>query len=514
MKHQAVAVCLLGLLTALTPSAPAADLLLGDLGLDSDEARQETQFTCVPAPAPPPPAQHSSAEGLPPLPLPVVPLRRTEKKNPPRPPVLIAKIATAKKTDWATNPTDAENLLKWMAQNLNVHFSDMIIQDGSIPDNPKNIPVLYRTGHDAFAFSPEQRARLRNYLLNGGTLVMEACCGRRAFAESALKELRGLIPEREPYRLPPDHPLFHSYADITSIQFRPHALKAGAKNGDAAVIGIDIGCRTAVFLFRWDVSCGWDEQPDSKQHHCLGYTIQTAKTLGANLMAYITSERSTAIPLSQALAFTDADKSKADKLVIAQAKYHGIWKCRETGLPMLLSHFHEQTKIPVRFEREEVELDSPRLFQLPVVYITGHQAFAFTPAERANLTKYLTQGGLLIAESCCGRTGFATSFRAEMNGILKGAQLQRLPPSHPLFAYPNAIRDVQPLPALAAKLKSRSRIAPDLYGASIDGHLAVIFSPFGLSCGWELAQCPYCNGIHAKDARALGINILSYAMMQ
>ncbi len=493
---------------------PAEDVLLRGLGLDSAASKEETSYTCVPAPAPPPPAQHSSAEGLPPLPLPVVPLRRTEKKNPPRPPVLIAKISTANKADWATNPTDAENLLKWMAKNLNVSFSDMILPDGQIPSDPKNIPVLYRTGHDAFSFTPKQRQQLRDYLLNGGTLILEACCGRRAFAESAVKELRGLIPEREPYILPPDHPLFHSYADIKSITFRPTALKAGAKNGDAAVIGIDIGCRTAVFFFRWDVSCGWDEQPDSDRHHCMGYSIETAKFLGANLMSYITSERSTAMPLSQALNFVDADKSHTDKLIIAQAKYHGIWKCREAGLPMLLSQFHDQTKIPVRYEKEEVALTSPHLFELPVIYLTGHQAFVFTPEERAALGKYIRQGGFVIAESCCGREGFAVSFQHEISQILNGSKLEKLPPSHQIFQYPNSIKDVQPLPALAAKINSRSRVTPELYGITIDGHLAVVFSPRGLSCGWEMAQCPYCKGIHARDARALGINILSYSMMQ
>jgi hypothetical protein len=42
----------------------------------------------------------------------------------------------------------------------------------------------------------------------------------------------------------------------------------------------------------------------------------------------------------------------------------------------------------------------------------------------------------------------------------------------------------------------------------------VIYSPHGLSCGWELAQCPYCCGISSQDALALGVNVLSYAVMQ
>ncbi|MBN2451798.1 MAG: DUF4159 domain-containing protein, partial [Lentisphaeria bacterium] len=237
MRHTAIcaALCLCWL------AADMAAGLLDGLGLDSAVAKEELNYTCVPKPAVKPPAQHSSAEGLPPLPLPVVPLRRTEKKNPPRPPVLIAKIATADRGDWATNPEDAKNLLRWMAKNLNVHFSTINIPEDKIPTNPEAIPVIYRTGHEAFSFSPEIRERLREYVLRGGTIVFEACCGRRAFAESALREMQQLIPERPPYRLTKDHPLYHSFMEIKDISYRPHALKAGAVNGDTSAIGIDIG---------------------------------------------------------------------------------------------------------------------------------------------------------------------------------------------------------------------------------------------------------------------------------
>lgn len=489
-----------------------ADLLDG-LGLDSAVSKEETRYTCVAKPPPKPPAQHSGAEGVPPLPLPAVPLRRTEKKNPPRPPVLIAKIATERQSDWATNPADAQNLLRWMAQNLNVHFSTINMPQNTIPADPRDIPVLYRTGHDAFSFTPAVRERLREYILRGGTVIFEACCGRRAFVESALREMQELIPERPPYRLTADHPLFHSFFEVKDIAYRPYAVQAGAQPGDPGVIGIDVGCRTAVLFFRWDVSCGWDELPDSDEHHCLGYSIETAKKLGANLMAYITAERSAAVPLSKALDFVDAEKGKAGKFVIAQATYHGLWKTREAGLSMLLNAFHEQTKTPVRFEREEIALDSPRLFEVPFVYLTGHQDFELTAAERSTLRQYLMRGGILVAEACCGREAFDRSFRNEIAAVLNGQKLERLPENHPLFLFPNQCSSVQLLPALAQKLAVEGRTKTELYGAQIGASLAVIYSPQGLSCGWELAQCPYCCGLSSQDALALGVNILSYAVM-
>lgn len=101
--------------------------LLDGLGLDSAVSKQELSYTCDPLPPAKPPAQMSGGEGVPPLPLPAVPLRRTEKKNPPRPPVLVVKVDSGRgQGDWNTNPQDVENLLRWMAKNLGVSFSSQV----------------------------------------------------------------------------------------------------------------------------------------------------------------------------------------------------------------------------------------------------------------------------------------------------------------------------------------------------------------------------------------------------
>ena len=98
--------------------------LTDGLGLNSEVSKEELKYTCKPLPAPKPPAQMSGGEGVPPLPLPAVPQRRTEKKNPPRPPVLVVKIVTdGGEQDWNTNPQDVENLLKWLAKSFGISFS-------------------------------------------------------------------------------------------------------------------------------------------------------------------------------------------------------------------------------------------------------------------------------------------------------------------------------------------------------------------------------------------------------
>ncbi len=497
--------------SVLGASSLVAQGLVDDFGLDSKVTENEEEYTCKPEPQSPSPGQHSSAESLPPLPLPVTPQRRTEKKNPPRPPVLIAKIATDKRSDWATNPSDTKNLLKWMAKELDLDFSSTNLPRAKIPSTPEDIPVLYRTGHRSFSWSEQMRKKLRSYLAQGGTLVLDACCGRKEFVKSALKEMKRLFPDRPPYRLTFDHPLYRSFFDIEDVKYRKWARKAGAENGETSAIGIDIECRTAVVFFRWDVSCGWAGLEDSERHHCLGYTIPSARKLGANLMAYVTAERNAAMSLSKAKEFVNKDKDRSGKITIAQVKYDGIWKTREAALPMLLQTFHDETQTPVRFSSDTVSLDSEELFQSPLVYMTGHHGFSLSAAERQNLRKYLKNGGILFAEACCGRSSFDQAFRREIRKVLNGQKLQQLPPDHSIFHFPEETAQTQPRPALARSLESGDSVPPFLKGIKIDGHLGVIYAPYGLACGWELAQCPYCRGIKSEDALALGVNILSYA---
>ena len=487
--------------------------LLEEMGIDSEASRlvrgQDYRAKAVERP----PAQHAGAEGVPPLPLPAVPLRRTEKKNPPRPPVLIAKLATADSVDWATSPRDADRLLQWMAKAMNVHFSTINLPQDRIPADARQIPVLYRSGIRAFRFTEDQRARLRRYLLGGGTLILNAYCGHPDFARSALREIGELIPERPPYRLSADHPLYRAFYDMQDIRYRPLALRAGARNGIPSAIGIDINTRTAVFFLRYDLSTAWDKMP-SDAMHIIGYELKTATELGANLMAYVTAERSATVPLSEALMFVDADRSKSGKLMIAQVRYDGLWRTRDTSLSMLLNVFHSQTQTPVRFAEETVALNSPKLFDYPLVYLTGTMGFTLTDSERSNLRAFLHRGGVLFAEAGCGRPSFDEAFRKEMRRLLPSVKLTRLPYDHVIFSFPHKLDRVMPRPALANRLNSSGEVRPSLYGASLDRHLAVIYSPHDLSGGWALASGPYNEGLVNEDALALGVNVLANVLTQ
>ena len=55
-------------------------------------------------------------------------------------------------------------------------------------------------------------------------------------------------------------------------------------------------------------------------------------------------------------------------------------------------------------------------------------------------------------------------------------------------------------------------VSPVLEGIEIDGRLAVIFSPFDLSCALENQGSIECKGYLQQDAAKIGLNVILYAM--
>lgn len=100
-----------------------------------------------------------------------------------------------------------------------------------------------------------------------------------------------------------------------------------------------------------------------------------------------------------------------------------------------------------------------------------------------------------------------------MNRILPDHPMQRMPEDATVFSVPNPVHRVSVTPALAAQA-GQAAISPQLLGVEIDGHYAVVYSPFGLAGGWEMSQSPYALGYSDFGAIQLGQNILMYAVTQ
>jgi hypothetical protein len=214
---------------------------------------------------------------------------------------------------------------------------------------------------------------------------------------------------------------------------------------------------------------------------------------------------------AQSMSFVDQLKSYSDTVSVAQVVYNGVWKTRHAGLSVMLQTFNARTGIPVKFGLKELRLTDPAIFNSPVIYMTGHESFELSPEEKGALKKYLDNGGFLFGEACCGRKGFDQSFRELMRAVLPEQPLTRIPVTAPIFKEPNNIVAVGVTPALMQEA-GQARMEPVLLGAMINGNYGVIYSPLGLSGGWEMSQSPYARGVNDVSAIQLGQNVLMYSV--
>lgn len=470
----------------------------------------------VPEPPPfekpkPKPANVSSAETMITLPPPpVTPVKRQEKKNPPRPPALITKIRSGDEEDWARTPNDLRGLLESMSSEMGVNFTSKIKTFLNTSTNPDENPVLYRSGYKAFELSPSEIGHLREYLHNGGTIVFNSLVGNPNAYESAKKAAVRLLPEGQLYRLRTDHPLFSSYFQIGEVHFRDRMIRDGMVVDNYPYIeGIDIDNRTAIIISRWDFALGWSKN----ELESWGYADEDARKLGANIMAYATAMKKSGQSVGQSVVLENAAAAKpAGAVRIGQVKHNGPWKTRETALPMLLGELNKVTGTQVSFEIQPVALDDPAIFTLPFLYLSGTTDFTLTPEETANLRRYLSNGGVLLAEASEGRDSFDKAFRREIAKVLPQSPLVPFQPGSPVFTTPRQIGTARVRPALAAIRGNRVEIPPELLGIEIDGGMAVVYSPYDMGAGWEKALAPYALGYEPSTATDLGINIFCQAL--
>jgi hypothetical protein len=468
------------------------------------------------APKPPKPAHASAAEGLPPLPLPAVPLRRTEKKHPPKPPSILAKIRTGELHDWATDPNDTNNLLNWMKSTLGVNFGYVEQGLDQIDLESHNVPVLYRTGHNAFSFTDKQRGRLHDYLLRGGMIIFDACCGRTEFAESARREIATILPEHELKQVSMDHPVFNCYyQNAGKVRFTKWSKLPGPSSG---IEGVEIGCRMAVIFSPHDLSCGWDMHTHEIEG-CTYIESDDALKIGANLIAYATATRDLSTSLADSKAYIDAEPTTTDKFQVGQIVHEGDWNPDPVGLRNLLDTVGQTTALKLSFASEPIRVESGQLSKFPFIYMTGHDDFKWSDAQASALRQYLSNGGFLFAEACCGRQGFDVAFRREIGKVLRsnanaGGKLAILPPTHEIFSAYHVIDKVGLLDAVAQRGKGGQVDRPRLEAAYSDGRIAVAYSPLGLNVGWRLKHVPYARGYTPKSALALGTNIVMHALSQ
>ncbi len=156
--------------------------------------------------------------------------------------------------------------------------------------------------------------------------------------------------------------------------------------------------------------------------------------------------------------------------------------------------------ISPRFARIPLAGDS--VFNTPLCIFTGEGTFTLKESERANLRRYLENGGFILSSPGCSNAEWNVAFRREIALALPGYEIAAIPMDHDIFSTVHRIRSIT--------VKGRPT---HLSGIFINGRLALVHSPEGLNNAANAKGCCCCGGAEIKEAREINVNAVAYALL-
>jgi uncharacterized protein DUF4159 len=473
---------------------------------------------------PPPrqnPQRQTAAEGVPPLPLPAVPLRRSEPKHEPAPPLFVAKLAYGQAQDYMPNPGDLDSLLRHVRSQLDVWYGHTVLSMGELvamygAGKKCKIPLLYITGYQAFKFTQEQRAALRTYILDGGTLLGDASLGSPEFTASFKAEIAAMFPKRKLDTLQVDHPAFRGYYRYANVRYFKIADGVHSKLASPPqFLGVNIAARTSVILSPYDMTCGWDEfyapaaprRGNAKPRPTMAMLPADAIRMGINLIAYVAAERNFAKVQAHTREIEGTQSQSRAALRLGLVRHQGDWNPDPNSIYQLIRLAALRTSVPVAYELKPVDAEIKQLADTPVVIMTGMDEPRFSPKHIEALRSHLRAGGFLFINNTSGYAKFDREVRTLVAQLLPNRKLEQVPADHGLY---HALYDISKM-RQAGTQQARK---PDLEAVLVGERAAVVYSPTDTLGMLKGVHDPYANAYDADSARKLALNVLCYAMRQ
>ena len=153
-------------------------------------------------------------------------------------------------------------------------------------------------------------------------------------------------------------------------------------------------------------------------------------------------------------------------------------------------------------------LDDPELMKYPVAYFSEPGYWQPTEAEVTGFRNYLKKGGFVIFDDFQG-PGHWMNFTHQMQRVLPGVEVLRLPDSHPIF---DSFFKVN-LDLLATQYNSR----PVYYAIFEDNNpdkrlIAIVNFENDVGEYWEYSNRGFAPIPVSNEAYKLGVNYLIYAL--
>jgi hypothetical protein len=185
-------------------------------------------------------------------------------------PVIINKLERRDTTDWNNDPYDVKHLVEFIYDHYQLPVQWRIVSLEAPLELLQRTPILYISGHYKLDFSDEEKKKLKDYVLGGGTIFGQACCGKVEFDKS-FRELVKELFNGELRPIPKTHRIYER------MKIRELAPKPEVQ---AFLFDKEQG-RPGVIYLPYDHCCRW---------HAGGTEARESYAVGTGIYFYVTIE--------------------------------------------------------------------------------------------------------------------------------------------------------------------------------------------------------------------------------
>jgi len=193
-------------------------------------------------------------------------------------------------------------------------------------------------------------------------------------------------------------------------------------------------------------------------------------------------------------------------IVIGRLHYDGggDWYANPSSLPNLLAAVRERTDLHTASRERVVTLDSPTLWEVPYLYMTGHGNVRLSDGDLVTLRRYLLQGGFLHADD---NYGMDEALRRELDRLFPDRPLEEVPLDHPIYNL------IYQFPRGVPKVHEHDGKPAQGFGIFLDGRLALFYTyQSDLGDGWEDPDVHKDDPAIRESALRMGVNLIAYAV--
>lgn len=190
---------------------------------------------------------------------------------------------------------------------------------------------------------------------------------------------------------------------------------------------------------------------------------------------------------------------------IAVLKYDGggDWYSNPTALKNLIRFSNDELNTKINIEPMLVSAEDPKIFEYPILHMTGHGNVYFSKKAVHNLRTYLFGGGFLHIDDNYGMKPYILP---QIEKLFPNKELIEVPLDHPIynnrFKFPNGL----------PKIHEHDGLPPKALGIFHESKMLILYTyESDLGDGWEDSEVHNDPESIREKALQMGANIIKYA---